>query len=197
MEYFDVNQETKEPEIKKTKKFNAKDEKGKNYEIKMELTSNSIIFKTEINDGILSKKYSNIFLFDKLKENILFAVQENIEEIYEQLEIYINDNPVSCEIKENIIIKLTTKVKKIPEIIFELKQKEIGQKQLINILIEKINILEAKNKDMESKITNLESKISSVNSENISLKKEIEQMKSDLSEVNEYIKEKKEKEKKN
>ena len=165
MEYFDVNQETKEPEIKKTKKFNANDEKGKNYEIEMELNTSFIEFKTEINDGIITKKYSNILSFNKLKENIIFAVQDTIEEIYEQLEIYINDNPVSCEMKENnIIIKLTTKVKKIPEIIFELKQEEIGQKQLINILIEKINILEEKNKDVESKNNNLESKVNSLES---------------------------------
>ena len=163
MEYFDVNQETKEPEIKKTKKFNAKDEKGKNYELEMELNTGSIEFKTEINDGIITKKYSNILSFNKLKENIIFAVQENIEKIFEQLEIYINEDPVSCEIKDNnIIIKLTTKVKKIPEIIFELKQKEIGQKQLINILIEKINILEVKNREMESKNNNLELKVNSL-----------------------------------
>ena len=55
-------------------------------------------------------------------------------------------------------------MKKIPEIIFELKQEEIGQKQLINILIEKINILEAKNKDIESKNNNLESKVNSLES---------------------------------
>ena len=59
MEYFDVNQETQEPEIKKTKKFNAKDEKGNNYEIEMELNTSFIEFKTEINEGIITKKYSN------------------------------------------------------------------------------------------------------------------------------------------
>ena len=204
MEYYKINTETPESEIKKTKKFIAKDKKGINYEIEMELTCDSIKFKTEINDGIITKKYSNISSFDNLKTIIVFNLQDTIEEIYEQLEIYINDAPVHCEKKENnIIIKLTTKIKKFSEIFFELKQEEIEQKQSTNIVIEKINILEAKNKEMELKITNLElnnnnleAKISAINEENISLKKEIELMKNELNIINEYINTQKEIERK-
>ena len=61
MEYCELNTETKKPAIKKTKKFNASDEKGKTYEIEMELDTNTIEFKTEIKEGILTKKYSNTF----------------------------------------------------------------------------------------------------------------------------------------
>ena len=143
----------------KSKKFNSKDEKGINYEIEMELVQDSIKFKTEINNGIISKKYSNIFSFDKLKENIVFTIQDNIEEIYDQLEIYINDTPVLCEIKENnIIIKLTTKIKKCPEIILELNQEKVDKKELIEILLEKFKSIEEKNNNLESKIITLESK---------------------------------------
>ena len=210
MEYFDVNTETKEPEIKKTKKFNAKDKKGKNYEIKMELNTSSIEFKTEINEGVITKKYLNIFSFDKLNQNNnLFVKHKNIEEIYDQLEIYINDSPVSCEIKENnLMIKLTSKTKKSSDITFELKEEKIDTNQLINILIEKINNLEAKNSDTESEIknlklknnaletkvsnlisknNNLEEKISSINSENISLKKEIDYLKYKIDIINDFI----------
>ena len=42
----------------------------------------------------------------------IFNLQDTIAEIYEQLEIYINEGPVSFEMKENkLIIKLTTKIK--------------------------------------------------------------------------------------
>ena len=209
MDFFEINQETKEPAIKKTKKFNAKDEKGKTYEIEMELDTSTIEFKTEITEGILTKKYSNILSFNKLKENKIFNLQDTIGEIYEQLEIYINDSPVHCEIKENkVIIKLTSKAIKSPEITFELKEEKTDTNQLINILIEKINNLESKNSSTESEIknlklknnaletkvtnllsknNNLEAKISSINSENISLKKEIEYLKNKTDIINEFI----------
>ena len=41
--------------LKKSKKFNSKDENANNHEIKMGLDDNSIIFKAEINNGLLIK----------------------------------------------------------------------------------------------------------------------------------------------
>ena len=58
--------------LKKSKKFHSKDEKGNNHQIEMGLADNSIIFKAEINNGIISKKYSGIYSFDKLKQNNIF-----------------------------------------------------------------------------------------------------------------------------
>ena len=191
--------ETKEPAVKKTKKFNALDEKGKTYEIVMELDTTSIKFETEITEGILTKKYSSILSFDKLKENKIFNIQDTIVEIYEQLEVYIDKTPVSCEIKENnIIIKLTTNTKKFSEIIFELKQKEIDQKEVINILVEKISISEEKNKNvistnnnlgskvdlLESRIKDLESKNKKLESKNNNLEANTYSMQSNINSLN-------------
>ena len=179
----------------KSKKFNAKDEKGKNYEIEMELTKDSIKFKTEINNGITIKKYSNIFSFDKLKENIVFTIQDDIKEIFDQLEIYIDDYPVSCEINENnIIIKIITKIKKSPEIILELKQEAVDKKDIIEILLEKINLLEAKNNNLESKIgdlelkNNTEIKNNDLNSNNNDLKLLVNNLESKLTNLESNIK---------
>ena len=142
--------------IKKSIKFKSKDEEGKNYEIEMGVTSESIIFKSEIYNGVITKKYSNIYLFDSLKQNNIFSFQENIEEIYDQIELYINDQTVSSKINANkIIIKLLTKIKKYPEIIFELKQEEIDNNQIINILMDKINKLESENKILKAEITKI------------------------------------------
>ena len=79
-----------------------------------------------------------------------------------------------------MIIKLLTRIKKIPEITFELKQEVIDSKEIINNLIDKICKLESENKNLKE--------------ENKTLKTEIENIKSNLNSINEYIKEQKEKE---
>ena len=175
-----IQMETKKDKnlkTKKSKKFNTKSEDGKTYEIEMGLSEDSIIFKSEINNGIVPKTYSSIYSFDKLKQNKIFTLQEDIEEIYDQIEIYIDEEPVTIDFKGNNIIgiKILTKVKKSPEINFELKEEIVNDKEIINILIDKISSL-------EKKVNNLES-------ENKSLKE-------DLKEIKEYINEQKEKERK-
>ena len=156
--------ETPDINMSKSKKFKSKDEQGKTYEIEMGLCHGSIIFKSEINNGVIINKYSNIFSFDKLKENIIFTFQENIEEIYDQLEIYINDEQVPCKINENnIIITIFTKIKKNPKIDFELKQEEIDNKKIINILVEKISVLESENKTLKKEVDILKKKVDLIN----------------------------------
>ena len=182
---------------KKSKKFNSKDEKGKNLGIEMGLTNDSIIFKCEINNGIITKKFSSIYSFNKLKQNNIFTFQENIEEIYDQLEIYFNDEPVSSKINDNnVIIKVLTKIKKFPEIIFELKQEKIDNKEIINIMSEKINNLEIKINNLESSNKSIKIEYDNLKSENKTLKLEIENLKKNINQINEYINQQKEKEKK-
>ena len=184
--------------LKKSKKFNSKDEKGNNHQIEMGLADNSIIFKAEINNGIISKKYSGIYSFDKLKHNNIFIFQENIDEIYEQLEIYINTEESIFKTNDNnITISIFTKIKKSPEINFELKQEFIDNNTIINILMEKFKNLEAENKNLKIKIENLENNynksINEQKSENQVLKREIEDLKNDLNSIKEYVNKKKEK----
>ena len=187
---------TPDLKTKKSRKFNSKDEQGKEYEIEIGVTNESIIFKSEINNGIITKKYSNIYSFDTLKKNNIFTFQENIEEIYDQIEVYFEDEPVSSTINENsIIIKILTKIKKYPEIIFELKKEVIDINKIINILIDKINILESENKNLKTEISKiyscindqkeLEKKINNLELENKNLRTEI-------SNINSYINEQKE-----
>ena len=161
-------------------KFNSKDEKGQNYEIEIAVADDSILFKSEINNEVIVKRYSSIYSFDKLKKNKLFSILENIEEIYDQLEVYIKDDQVTSKLNDNIlIITLITRVKKYPEISFELKQEMMDNKQIINILIDKVAKLESKNKELESEIKYL--------------KEENEKMKINFIEINKFLNEKKEK----
>ena len=168
-----INFKTLSSKIKKSKKFISKDEKGQNYEIEIALANDSIIFKSEINNEVIVKRYSSIYSFEKLKKNKLFSILENIEEIYEQLEVYIKDDQVTSKFNENnLTITLITRVKKYPEITFELKQEMMDNKQIINILIDKVAKLESEIKY---------------------LKEENEKMKINFNAINEFINEKKEK----
>ena len=116
-----INFKTLSSKIKKSKKFNSKDEEGKDCQIEMKLTRNSIIFNTEIKNGILPKEYIKRHSFNKLKQNNLFTIYENIQEIYEQIEIFINKEPVALKKNNNnIIIIISTQIKKYPDLIFEL-----------------------------------------------------------------------------
>ena len=149
-----IQMETKKDKnlkTKKSKKFNTKSEDGKTYEIEMGLSEDSIIFKSEINNGIVPKTYSSIYSFDKLKQNKIFALQEDIEEVYDQIELYIDEEPVTIDFKGNNIIgiKILTKVKKSPEIDFELKEEIVNDKEIIKILIDKISSLESENKSLK------------------------------------------------
>ena len=119
-----INGETQFSQIKKSKKFSSKDEKGQTYEIEIELTNDSIIFKSEINNEVITKRYSSIYSFDKLKQNKLFSILENIEEIFDQLEVYIKDDQVTSKLNENhLIITLITINIRYPEMTFELNKK--------------------------------------------------------------------------
>jgi len=149
-----IQMETKKDKnlkTKKSKKFNIKSEDGKTYEIEMGLSEDSIIFKSEINNGIVPKTYSSIYSFDKLKQNKIFTLQDDIEVVYDQIELYIDEEPVTIDFKGNNIIgiKILTKVKKSPEINFELKEEIVNDKEIIKILIDKISSLESENKSLK------------------------------------------------
>ena len=180
-----INKETHD--IIKSKTFFSKDEKGNKYEIEMELNYDSIKFKLEINKGFIIKKYSNIFSFDKLKENIIFSSKKNIEEIYEQLILYINDESSLFKTNDdNIIIKFMTNKNNSFQINFELNQERFNTNHIINILIEeisnsdsKINKLESKFVDLELKNQNSESTINNLKSENKNLEQKILKLESE------------------
>ena len=197
MEYAQpISLETPDLKIKKSKKINEKDNQFIINEIKMEMTNKSIIFKSEIINGIINTKYCNTYNYETLKKNNLFTLQENIEEIYDQLEIYINDEGVNITTKEDkIVVTIFTNIKKCPEINFELKKEILDNNQKINILMEKIVYLEKENQDNNTKLMNLESenkenkiKITNLESENNLLKNEIENIKNSINLFNEYIK---------
>ena len=100
--------------------------------------------------------------------------------------------------ENNITISIFTKIKKFPEINFELKPEFIDNNKIINILMEKFKNLEDENRNLKIKIENLEinynKSINEQKSENQVLKREIENLKNDLDSIKEYVNKKKEKE---
>ena len=152
-----IQKETPDLNTNKSKKFYSKDENGRIHMIEMEIKENSIIFQTEINNEIFNKKYSNNYSFDKLKQNEIFVFQDNLEEIYDQLELYTNNEEISFKVNENsVVITFLTKIKKIPEINFELKPDPSVNNNTNQIfLLEKLKNLEADNKILKSEIENL------------------------------------------
>ena len=179
-EYESESKEIKvKPKLVKTKVFKALEETGKIHDIEMKLINNNIELKSEIQNGIIKDKYFISLSFTEMKKKNIFAIQENIEEIFDQLDIYVNDEQTYLLKDDNkLIITIFTKVKKYPDITFELKIQNLDKDEAIKILIEKITNLESENEVLKSKFTILES-------ENKNLKQEIDSIK-------EYIKEQKE-----
>ena len=71
---------------------------------------------------------------------------------------------VTSKIYENkIIITLITKIKKYPEITFELKKELLDKDKLINIMMDKISNLELENKSLKTEIENLKNNLKSIN----------------------------------
>ena len=189
-----IQKETPDLNINKSKKFYSKDENGRIHMIQMEIKENSITFQTEINNEIFNKKYSNNYSFDKLKQNEIFVFQDNLEEIYDQLELYTNGEEISCKVNENrVVITFLTKIKKHPEINFELKPDPINNKSNQIFLLEKLKNLEADNKILKSEIENLKlivnKYIKEQESEKEKLKNQIFNLNNNLNSINEYIRE--------
>ena len=176
----EVKPEINKQKLTKIKIFKAIDENGKSQDIEMKLVNNNIEFTLEIYNGILKDKYCDILSFNQLKKNKIFAIQENIEEIFDQLEVYVSDEQVySQKCNNSLVITIFTRIKKYPEINIELKKQILDKDEAIRILLEKIKKLETENEKIQNKFTILEL-------ENKELKKEIDSIK-------EYIQEQKDK----
>ena len=170
------------PKVEKIKVFKALEENGKLHDIEMKLKNDNIEFKSEIENGIIKEKYFNSFSFIDMKKNNIFAIQDNAEEIFDQLEININDEQTYLLINENnVFITIFTKIKKSPDITFKLKKQTLDKDEVIKILSNKIKKLETDNEIFKNKLTNLES-------ENKILKQEINSIKQYIKEQKETIK---------
>lgn len=168
MQYLEITKNSYNFQIKQKKTFKAKDQNEKIYEIEMGICDNYIIFRAEINNGIITKKYFDNCPFEKLKRINIFNFYNKIEEIYEQLETYIQDKGISLLVnKNNIILTISTNINIYPNIIFELKQENIDNNQIINVLMEKVSNLESENKKLKEDMENMKQTLTILN-ENIS-----------------------------
>lgn len=138
-----------------------------NIEIKKEVISdknnNFLIFiKTElstelsikaIKEDISKKTYMNKFSIDKIKENKYFIQFDDLKEICEEISQRFEKEKLSIiEQTNSIIISIPLPSSKIKEIIFELKENEKSEKDMIDQLISIV-------KEQKEQIDNLKKEI--------------------------------------
>ena len=131
-----------------------KEEKKLGFELKKEIISNKnrkfiIYFKAlsfeeieikAVHEDIINDIYEKKFKIDDIKKNKYFIQFDDLKEICEELEIRISEDKISIiESTNTIIISILLPSSKIKEIIFELIQNEINEKEKTKKLLDTIH----------------------------------------------------------
>jgi hypothetical protein len=171
------------------------------FDLKKEVISNKnnkflLLFNTETttelnikaikDDDLIQKTYTNKFQVKELQENKYFFQFDDLKEICEELTVRISKETINIiEETNSIVISIPLPSSKIKEIIFELKENEVDDKQIIKDLFKLIHeqkqeIINLKNELDDFKkeisfltkdyITNLDSLIIKSNKDNLTLK---------------------------
>lgn len=179
------------------KKLQFKNNQGKTIEVKMYIKENNINFKTELNENKLNKRYfSSKYSVDTLKEkNKFFFLYENINDIYKQIDSFVNENLSSYILESNKInLIIPTHMQVAPEIKIELSEEEKDLSTKVNELNEyilntektnenNISLLIKENKEMKELINILIK-------ENKEMKETIKSIKNNSDNIMNYIKNK-------
>ena len=144
------------------------------FELKKEVTSQKnkkylLIFKAENNleisikainnDDIIQKIYTNKFHVEKIRENKYFYQFDDLKEICEEFSQRISTEKISLIEDTNlIIISIPLPSSKIKEIIFELKENEKSDKEIINDLVKLVH-------EQNNEISNLKNRLNSLERE--------------------------------
>ena len=125
---------------------NLEKEKQLNFKIKKEICSNNnqdfiVFFDTEsesklsikaIKHNFTKKVYTNTFSVEEIQQNKYFYQFDNLKEICDELSIRISKEKISInEGINSIVISINLPSSKIKEIIFELKENDKYDKELI------------------------------------------------------------------
>ena len=155
-------------EIKSFYAFTKDDEK---IELKIYLNHNNLNIHCLIKEEINIKEYQKILTLEEIKkENKLFSICENINEIKDLLIDYIknanstSEKNITAKIEQKkIIIKIPTFINLVKEIYFILNEKERNVNEIIDNLEKNLNRLfiekQSEKKELEQKITENKAKI--------------------------------------
>ena len=131
-----------------------KEEQKINFSIKKEIISDKnrkfiVYFKSlsseeieikAVHEDIINNIYEKKFSADDIKKNKYFIQFDDLKEICEELEQRISKDKISIiESTNTIIISIPLPSSKIKEIIFELLQNEINEKEKVNKLLDSIH----------------------------------------------------------
>ena len=182
--------------------FNIKSTKNNDIEIKYYILDEKIVFEPIITSLIPKKLYKNIYTYNDIQQNKFFAMCENLNEVFEEIQNQIEEKKDDLKLIEDInklILIIPLNTKKIKEIKFEFNEINDINYQIndlgshINSLINEIKDLKEKNKSLEEKNNNLEEKskkleekneiIEKKNNENKLVKNEITSLKNEINEL--------------
>ena len=194
-----LNTLLKQPTIKI---FNIKSTKNNDIEIKYYILDEKIVFESIITSLIPKKLYKNIYTYNDIQQNKFFAMCENLNEVFEEIQNQIEEKKDDLKLIEDInklILIIPLNTKKIKEIKFEFNEINDINYQIndlgshINSLINEIKDLKEKNKFLEEKNNNLEEKSKKLeekneimekkNNENKLVKNEITSLKNEINEL--------------
>ena len=140
----------------------ATEDKSK-YVIKIALIEDKLTFATSYRNGLIYKEYYSEYDLNKLAENTRGFSFKNIREYY----LFLKDL-----LENNKLMKLENKIKKentsldleipaklgiIKEIKYEIKEKELNEKEIQNNIIEFVNKLYLENEELKKQISELKS----------------------------------------
>ena len=93
-----------------------------------------------VHEDIINNIYEKKFIVDDIKKNKYFIQFDDLKEICEELKQRISKDEISIiESTNTIILSIPLPSSKIKEIIFELIQNELNDKEKINMLLESIH----------------------------------------------------------
>ena len=139
----------------------GKTEDSINYLIKISTSDDKLTLSSSFKKGLICKEYFSSYEVTKLCENLPFTFKTLKDYLLFLKDILENNKAIKLENKIKVddgALKLTIPVKLgvIKEINFEIKEKELNEKEIQNNIIDFINKLYLENEELKQKVKDLE-----------------------------------------
>ena len=170
------NLEEAKPIQASTLEFESTTEDSVKYLIKVTSFESKMTLFTSYKKGLINKEYSSFYDLNdlnKLIENKSFAFQ-SIEDYFLLLKDVIDNNKLlklenKIKLDDNILyLEIPAKLGKVREIKFQIKEKELTEREIQNNIMQFMNKIYLENEDLKKKINELQI-------ENENFKKKMEQ----------------------
>lgn len=150
------------------------------YTIKISSEQDKLTLSTKYKSGLISKEFFSSYNLTKLLENQNFSFK-SINEYFLFLNDILDNNKllkVENKIKyteNSLVLQIPVKLGIIKEIKFEIKEKELTEKEKQNNIIEFVNKIYLENKELKKKVSELQTENEKIAKKLEETKKNIEQ----------------------